>query len=159
MSEAQEKRFNLELAARVKALRKTVFKNADQMATRLGVTPDAYRKYEQTKDDGTRKPTPISPYLIPTFAAIVGRSVEFVLTGAEANAGRARHLGGVWSEPDPAAAARALVASLDALGEQSPELLEQIRRRVLGASRRPPDPPGGLEPRPKKPRSSSVSRR
>lgn len=43
------------------------------MATALGVPPDRYRKYEYR--------SPLPHYLIERFVLIVGRDIEFVLTG------------------------------------------------------------------------------
>lgn len=45
----------------------------DQMATALGIPLDRYKKYE------IRSPLPV--YLIERFATIVGRDVEYVVTG------------------------------------------------------------------------------
>jgi hypothetical protein len=46
---------------------------AAQMATALGVPAERYRKYEYR--------SPLPHYLIERFALIVGRDVEYVLTG------------------------------------------------------------------------------
>ena len=74
-TESDEFLFTNELCARVKALREGKGWTAEQMATALGIPPERYRKYENR--------SPIPQYLIPRFALIVDRSVEFVLTGAE----------------------------------------------------------------------------
>lgn len=47
---------------------------AEQMAKVLGIPPERYRKYEYR--------TPLPHYLIEQFALIVGRDVEFILTGS-----------------------------------------------------------------------------
>lgn len=71
-----EAEFNEGLCARVHELRKARGWTADQMATALGVPAERYRKYEYR--------SPIPHYLIDRFAQIVGRDVEFVLTGRSA---------------------------------------------------------------------------
>lgn len=43
------------------------------MATALGVPAERYRKYEYR--------TPLPHYLVERFALIVGREIEYVLTG------------------------------------------------------------------------------
>lgn len=43
------------------------------MATALGVPPERYRKYEYR--------SPLPHYLLERFALIVGREIEYVLTG------------------------------------------------------------------------------
>jgi transcriptional regulator with XRE-family HTH domain len=67
--------FNDQYCARLRRLRDDLGWTAEQMAVRLGIPADRYRKYE------VRSPMP--PYLIPRFAAVVNRSVAFVLTGAD----------------------------------------------------------------------------
>lgn len=69
----EEARFNDALCARVHRLRNERGWTAAQMATALGVPPDRYRKYEYR--------SPIPHYLIERFALIVGRDVDYVLTG------------------------------------------------------------------------------
>lgn len=68
-----EAEFNDALFARVRSLRKQRDWTAEQMATALGIPADRYRKYESR--------TPLPHYLIERFALIVGRDIEFVLTG------------------------------------------------------------------------------
>lgn len=68
-----EAEFNEALCARVRSLRNERGWTAEQMATALGIPPDRYRKYEYR--------TPLPHYLVQRFALIVGRDVEFVLTG------------------------------------------------------------------------------
>jgi transcriptional regulator with XRE-family HTH domain len=68
-----EAEFNAQLFARIRCLRKERGWTAEQMATALGIPPDRYRKYEYR--------TPLPHFLIERFALIVGRDVEFVLTG------------------------------------------------------------------------------
>jgi hypothetical protein len=48
------------------------------MATALGIPPERYRKYEYR--------SPLPHYLLERFALIVGRDVEYVLTGKRAAA-------------------------------------------------------------------------
>lgn len=43
------------------------------MATALGVPPERYRKYEYR--------SPLPHYLLEQFAVIVGRDLEYILTG------------------------------------------------------------------------------
>lgn len=59
--------------ARVKEARKLTGRTQQEMATALGISLDRYKKYE------TRSPLP--PYLLPRFAAIVGREVDTIMTG------------------------------------------------------------------------------
>lgn len=68
-----EAEFNDALFARVRSLRKQRDWTAEQMATALGIPADRYRKYESR--------TPLPHYLIERFALIVGRDIEYVLTG------------------------------------------------------------------------------
>lgn len=70
-----EARFNEKYCARVRRLRDGLGWTAEQMAIRLGIPPDRYRKYE------VRSPMP--PYLVPRFAGLVDRSMAFILTGAD----------------------------------------------------------------------------
>lgn len=72
--------FENALCERVKTLREGKDWTAEQMAVALGIPPDRYRKYESR--------SPIPQYLIPRFAAIVDRSIEFVLTGRDSEARR-----------------------------------------------------------------------
>ncbi|MFA7308308.1 MAG: helix-turn-helix transcriptional regulator [Hyphomicrobium sp.] len=67
--------FENALCARVKRLREEKEWTAEQMAIALGVPPERYRKYENR--------SPMPQYLIPRFALVVDRSVEYVLTGKE----------------------------------------------------------------------------
>lgn len=69
----EEAQFNDALCARVHRLRNDRGWTAAQMATALGVPPERYRKYEYR--------SPIPHYLIERFALIVGRDIEYVLTG------------------------------------------------------------------------------
>lgn len=73
MVENRELQFNETFVARVHRLRKERGWTAEQMATALGIPPDRYRKYEYR--------TPLPHYLIEQFATIVGRDVEYLLTG------------------------------------------------------------------------------
>lgn len=73
MVENREAMFNEALCARVHRLRNERGWTAEQMATALGVPPDRYRKYEYR--------SPLPHYLIAQFAQIVGRDVEYILTG------------------------------------------------------------------------------
>lgn len=69
----EEARFNDALCARVHRLRNDRGWTAAQMATALGVPPERYRKYEYR--------SPLPHYLLERFALIVGRDLEYVLTG------------------------------------------------------------------------------
>jgi hypothetical protein len=69
----EEAEFNERLCARVHRLRNERGWTAQQMATALGVPPERYRKYEYR--------SPLPHYLIERFALIVGRDIEYVLTG------------------------------------------------------------------------------
>lgn len=69
----EEARFNDALCSRVHRLRNERGWTAAQMATALGVPPDRYRKYEYR--------SPMPHYLLERFALIVGRDIEYVLTG------------------------------------------------------------------------------
>lgn len=69
----EQARFNDQLCARVHRLRNERGWTAEQMATALGVPPERYRKWEYR--------SPIPHYLIERFALIVGRDIEYVLTG------------------------------------------------------------------------------
>ena len=69
----REAQFNDALCARIRALREARNWTQDQMATALGLPYDRYRKYEY------RSPLPM--YLVEQFAEIVGRDVEYILTG------------------------------------------------------------------------------
>lgn len=70
---SEEALFNNAYCQRVRDLRDERGWTADQMATALGIPPDRYRKYE------TRSPMPA--YLVERFLLIVGKDVEYVLTG------------------------------------------------------------------------------
>jgi transcriptional regulator with XRE-family HTH domain len=69
----EEALFNEQLCARVHRLRNERGMTAQEMATVLGVPADRYRKYEYR--------SPLPHYLLEKFALIVGRDVEFLLTG------------------------------------------------------------------------------
>lgn len=73
---SDEAAFNEALCARVHQLRTDRGWTAEQMATALGVPPDRYRKYEYR--------SPLPHYLVERFALIVGRDVEYILTGKAA---------------------------------------------------------------------------
>jgi transcriptional regulator with XRE-family HTH domain len=68
-----ELKYNQALLDRVKRLRIERGMTAERMAIALDVPAERYRKYE------SRSPMP--HYLIERFAAIVGRDVEYILTG------------------------------------------------------------------------------
>jgi len=68
-----ELEFNERFCARVHRLRNERGWTAQQMATALGIPPERYRKYEYR--------SPLPHYLVERFALIVGRDVEYVLTG------------------------------------------------------------------------------
>jgi transcriptional regulator with XRE-family HTH domain len=76
MVENREAQFNEALCARTHRLRNERGWTAEQMATALGVPPDRYRKYEYR--------SPLPHYLIAQFAVIVGRDIEYILTGKAA---------------------------------------------------------------------------
>jgi transcriptional regulator with XRE-family HTH domain len=69
----EQAKFNDSLCARVHRLREDRGWTSEQMATALGVPPDRYRKWEYR--------SPMPHYLLERFALIVGRDVEYVLTG------------------------------------------------------------------------------
>ena len=73
MAWENEAAFNEALRGRIRDLREAGPWNQEQMAEALDIPADRYRKYE------TRSPMP--PYLIQRFASIVGKDVEFILTG------------------------------------------------------------------------------
>jgi transcriptional regulator with XRE-family HTH domain len=75
VTENEQLRFENALCERVVKLRKAKGWTAEEMALALGIPADRYRKYE------TRSPLP--QYLIPRFAKIVDRSIEYILTGKE----------------------------------------------------------------------------
>jgi hypothetical protein len=75
---SEEALFNEALCARVHRLRNERGWTSAQMATALGVPPDRYRKYEYR--------SPLPHYLVERFALIVGRDVEYILTGKVAPA-------------------------------------------------------------------------
>lgn len=82
-----QREFNAALCARVKRLREERGVTAEQMAKLLHVPAERYRKYE--------KRSVMPHYLIENFALIVGRDIEYVLTGNlnEIRAARARKVG------------------------------------------------------------------
>lgn len=67
--------FENSLCERVRALRDGKGWTAEQMAIALGIPPDRYRKYENR--------SPLPQWLIPKFAQITDRSIEYVLTGKD----------------------------------------------------------------------------
>ena len=67
------KAFNKAMLDRVKRLREERGWSAEKMATVLDIPAERYRKYE------SRSPMP--HYLIERFALIVGRDIEYILTG------------------------------------------------------------------------------
>jgi DNA-binding XRE family transcriptional regulator len=69
----EEAIFNDAMCARTHRLRNERGWTAAQMATALGVPAERYRKYEYR--------SPLPHYLIERFALIVGRDIEYVLTG------------------------------------------------------------------------------
>lgn len=74
MAQANEELlYNEAFCARVKALRTEKYGSAEQMAILLGIPPDRYRKYENR--------SPMPPYLVERFAALVDADVQYVLTG------------------------------------------------------------------------------
>lgn len=76
MVENRELQFNERLCARVHRLRNERGWTAEQMATALGIPAERYRKYEYR--------SPLPHYLIEQFAVIVGRDIEYILTGKTA---------------------------------------------------------------------------
>lgn len=71
--------FNLKLCGRIRELRESM-RHPDgskwtipEMAELMGVGEEAWRSYE--------KRIPIPHYLIPRFARVVGKPIEYVLTG------------------------------------------------------------------------------
>ena len=74
MSEEQfEERFLSDLLSRTRSLREARGWSQAQMAEALGVSLARYKKYE------TRSPLP--HHLIPRFAMLVGKDIEYVLCG------------------------------------------------------------------------------
>lgn len=69
----EEAEFNRAFCARVHRLRNERGWTAAEMATALGVPAERYRKYESR--------SPLPHYLIERFALIVGRDIEYLLTG------------------------------------------------------------------------------
>ena len=65
--------FNAEFCARTRALREARGFNQEDMAEALGIPAYRYRKYEGR--------TPLPHYLIPRFSLIVGRDIEYIVTG------------------------------------------------------------------------------
>jgi hypothetical protein len=81
--------FNEAICRRVKGLREARMRadkswTAEKMASILGVPAANYRKYESR--------TPMPHYLIPKFAAIMGVTVAYVLTGKNERAAVATKL-------------------------------------------------------------------
>jgi len=76
MAAVTARAFNAEYCQRVRALREARGFSQEQMADALGIPADRYRKYEGR--------SPLPAYLIPRFALIVGRDIEFVVTGRPA---------------------------------------------------------------------------
>ncbi len=84
MAESNEElTFNTAFCSRVKELREAKNWTAEQMAIALGIPSERYRKYE------VRSPLP--QYLLPRFAAIVDRSIEYIVTGMEVKSQTVRH--------------------------------------------------------------------
>lgn len=73
MVENRELQFNEALCARVHRLRNERGMTAEEMAKALAIPAERYRKYEYR--------SPLPHYLIEQFAIIVGRDVEYILTG------------------------------------------------------------------------------
>jgi len=73
MAYDREAEFNDAYCARVRRLREERGWTQEQMATALGLPYDRYRKYEYR--------SPLPSYLIEQFAEIVGRDIEYALTG------------------------------------------------------------------------------
>lgn len=67
--------FDEALCARVQELRDGKGWTQDQMALALGIPAERYKKYENR--------SAMPQYLIPKFAQIVDRSIEYVMTGKE----------------------------------------------------------------------------
>lgn len=65
------------LSQRIKAARLAVNLTQKQVATALGVSLDAYKKYEN------RENTVLPPHLMEPFAILVRRSVTYIVTGHE----------------------------------------------------------------------------
>lgn len=74
MVENRELQFNEALCARVHRLRNERGVTAEEMAKMLDVPAERYRKYEYR--------SPLPHYLLERFALIVGRDLEYLLTGA-----------------------------------------------------------------------------
>lgn len=84
MAYAREAEFNEALCARVKRLREEHEDwSQEQMATALGLPYDRYRKYEYR--------TPLPSYLFEQFSNIVGRDIEYLVTGK--SSARRRNVG------------------------------------------------------------------
>lgn len=78
MTEENEKlTFNKKFCARVKMVRERKKWSIRYTAERLHIQEDAMATYEFR--------TPMPPYLIPNFAAIMGVTISFLLTGYEEN--------------------------------------------------------------------------
>jgi transcriptional regulator with XRE-family HTH domain len=73
MAQNEETTFVDALCRRVGELRRSRGWTQEQMALALGVPLDRYKKYE------VRSPLPM--YLIERFATIVGRDIEYIVTG------------------------------------------------------------------------------
>lgn len=65
--------FNKSLCDRVKRLREDRGLTSEEMAKLLHIPAERYRKYESR--------SPLPHYLVENFALIVGRDIEYVLTG------------------------------------------------------------------------------
>lgn len=90
MVENRELQFNEALTARVHRLRNERGFTAEEMAKALGIPAERYRKYEYR--------SPLPHYLLEQFAIIVGRDIEYLLTGRVAR--RVAHLGEVAETPE-----------------------------------------------------------
>jgi len=84
---AREGPYRRAILARIKLLREAAGLSQEEMAEKLKVPLDRYRKYE------SRSPLPI--YLIEPFAEIVGYSVTFIVTGKGVTADSALPYSGI----------------------------------------------------------------
>jgi transcriptional regulator with XRE-family HTH domain len=70
-----ELEFNERMGRRLKEAREAARYTQKQMADELGISPDAYAKYEN------RPSSVLPPYLIPRVCAILGMDAWWLLTG------------------------------------------------------------------------------
>lgn len=122
----EQTRFERELCARTKELRERLGWSAEEMASMLRIPAERYRKYE------SRSPMP--QYLLPTFAAITQRPVEYVLTGRWHQHFRSPE--DILAEKEELLAEKRLMPQLPALfertrGKSKQETTEEIIRLVL----------------------------